>query len=75
MAIDWNGRLEAVHTNGMVQSVELDDDQKGCCPGEYAIVDRLDSGCGFGPAVFLADGTAWIADGEDWSAWTIRNRA
>jgi hypothetical protein len=74
MAIDWNAPLEAVHRNGIILPVELDEDQAGCRPDEYVIVDNLDSGCGYGPSVFLADGSAWIADDLDWSAWTIRNR-
>lgn len=74
MDIDWTKPLEAVHKTGKISPVELDADQEGCGPGEYNIVDTLDSGCGFGPAVFLSDGSAWINDGENWSAWTIRNR-
>lgn len=75
MAIDWNGPLEAVHASGKVQPVELD---RACAQpdsgGYYGIVDTLDCGIGFGPEVFRADGTTWIDDGQEWSAWTIRNR-
>ena len=72
--VDWSKPLEAVHRNGTVQAVRLEEpDAQPYAPNEYVIVDELDGGFGYGPAVFNADGTAWIEDAGDWAAWTLRN--
>lgn len=67
--IDWNGKLEAVHTDGRVMAV-----QKNRGPdavGDYGVYPAPD-----GRDCFRADGSKWIGEltGYD-TGWTIRNVA
>lgn len=63
MSIDWNGKLEAVHTDGRVKPVSLRGGAQPDHYGTYAIEHELE-----GRVYFLKDGS-----GQYGKEWTIRN--
>lgn len=70
MTIDWNAPIEAVHTDGRVVPVELDDGPDS--DGEYKLTTPLEKN--YRALYFRADGSQAYTLKNRTRPWSIRNR-